>query len=234
MGYSLGGCLAVSFARYFPQRVKSLVLVAGGGLIRPHHVGWQSKLLYGSNLLPDWLVRWLVRRRIRPSAAPPTAAGGTDIVAAESKATAGGGNGDARGGKGFDSASISKYRPQISVSSVVAWQIDCHEGFVRAFLSTIRNAPIYAPQPDWKVLGSILAERRGSPEDASPKGLDKGKVLLVLGKDDPVVVPLETIEDAGKVLGEDAVEAVILDAGHELPITLSAEVADCIGAFIQK
>lgn len=235
VGYSLGGCLAVSFARYFPQRVKALALVAGAGLVRPYHVGWQSKLLYESNLLPDWFVRWLVRRRIRPSSAEPaTAAGGTDMIAAESKTTTRSGNGDASGGQGFDSASISKYRPHVSVSSVVAWQIDCHNGFITAFLSTIRNAPIYTPQPDWNVLSSILAERRRVDKGTRPEGLEKGKLLLVLGKDDPVVVPLETIEDAETALGKDGFEAVILDAGHELPITLSAEVAGCIDDFIRK
>ncbi|KAI1870136.1 hypothetical protein JX265_006306 [Neoarthrinium moseri] len=232
VGYSLGGCLAVSFARYYPHLLESLTSIAGGGLIRPHHVGWQSKLLYNAGILPEWAVRYLVRRRIRPSAAPPRAAGGTDIMAAESKMQPG--NGDASGGNGFDSASISRYRPGVKVSSVVAWQIDHHEGFINAFLSTIRNAPIYSPQQDWAALSSILRERRQAKDSLLPQGLEGGKILLILGKDDPVVVPSETIDDAEKALGKDGVQAVILPAGHELPITLSIEVANCIDSFAVK
>jgi pimeloyl-ACP methyl ester carboxylesterase len=148
-------------------------------------------------------------------------------------------------------------------------------GFVPAFVSTMRQAPIYAPQADWVVLGELLAERRGrrggeegrqgreqqqqhSAGDGTDEvnnnktvsgtggirgldldaglgarmGLVRGKVLLVLGRDDPVVVPGETVEDAEKVLGKDGVEAVILDAGHELPMAVADQVADCICRFI--
>lgn len=236
VGYSLGGGLAVSFARYFPNRLDSLILVAGGGLIRRSHVGWQSWMLYDSGLLPEWLVSWLVKRRIRPSAEPPKAAGGVDLIAAESQGQGQGtgGNGDANGGPGFDSASISRRRPHVSVSSVVTWQVDHHPGFVTAFLSTIRNAPIYEAYEDWKALGAILAERRQAAASSRPPGLPNGQVLLVLGKDDPVVVPSETIEDAEKILGQASVESVVLGAGHELPISLSVEVADCIDSFVHS
>ncbi|KAK7969275.1 hypothetical protein PG988_008348 [Apiospora saccharicola] len=64
-------------------------------------------------------------------------------------------------------------------------------------------------------------------------GLEKGKVLLVLGAEDPVIVPGETIEDAEAVLGKDGVEYAVLAAGHELPITQSSEVADVLQAFFR-
>ena len=60
VGYSLGGCLAVAFARYFPRRAASLTLVAGAGLIRPHHVDRKGWLLYQSGLLPEAMVKWIV------------------------------------------------------------------------------------------------------------------------------------------------------------------------------
>jgi pimeloyl-ACP methyl ester carboxylesterase len=235
VGYSLGGGLSVAFTRYFPHLVRSLALVAPCGLIRRHHVGWRSWLYYNSGLLPEFLVRVLVKRRIRPNAKPVSAAGGSDIVAAESENTVNG-DGDANGGGGFDSAAISKTRPHVTVSSVVAWQIDNHKGFVTAFLSTIRNAPIYAPQEDWQALSAILeAKRPGNGTDASDTksktGLAGGKVLIVLGEDDGVIVLDETIEDARGVLGGDGVDLVILPGGHELPITRSADVAASIEGF---
>lgn len=162
--------------------------------------------------------------------------------------------GDADGGQGFDSAPISRRRPGVSVADVVAHQIDAHAGFVHAFASTMRHAPIYAPQGDWDVLRELLAEARRrrafmagkkitdteqgrgeEDEKAETKdgGLVKGKVLLVLGAEDPVIVPEETIEDAEAVLGKDGVEYAVLAAGHELPITQSSEVADVLHAFFQ-
>jgi hypothetical protein len=171
------------------------------------------------------------------------AAGGADIVAAESVQSVNG-DGDANGGAGFDSAVISKTRPHVTVSSVVAWQIDYHEGFVTAFLSTIRNAPIYGPQEDWGPLSALLeARRQGSrssraTDNASGSeteaGLEGGKVLIVLGEDDGVIVKNEIIEDARGVLGADGVEFVILEAGHELAFTSSAGVATSIEGFWKR
>ncbi|KAI0833915.1 alpha/beta-hydrolase [Hypoxylon sp. FL0890] len=238
VGYSLGGGLCVSFTRYFPHLVSSLTLLASGGLIRRYHIGWQSRLLYSSGLLPESLVRMVVRRSIRPKdeQSPPTTRN-VDIASAETKKYLPNGDSDANGGKGFDIAAISKFRPGVAVSSVVRWQVDHHEGFVGAFLSTIRNSPIYAPQEDWRVLNMILEARRRfmDSKDAGPiPGLRAGKVLMVLGEDDTVIVKDETIEDATLALGSDGVEFAILPGGHELPITMSSAVADTIQGFWRK
>ncbi|KAI1358608.1 alpha/beta-hydrolase [Xylaria arbuscula] len=309
IGYSLGGGLSLSFARYFPHLLRSLVLIAPCGLIRSHHVGWRSWLYYNSGLLPEFLVRYLVRRRIRPKEIEKpkpvisaevvgvarevrevAASGGAeDILVAEEGGNNSGqqemlvqrgrgrGDGDANGGTNFNSAIISKYNhnnnnnsPHITttVSSVVSWQVDQHAGFVHAFLSTIRNAPIYAPQEDWRFLSRILESRRHRHRRSSRKakatgihvitddteteteeeegencekeeeeetgagtGLDGGKICLVLGKDDSVIVTDEIISDAKAVLGPDGVEFVVLDGGHEVPITSSARVAESIEGF---
>ncbi|KAI0817863.1 alpha/beta-hydrolase [Xylaria sp. FL0064] len=233
VGYSLGGGLSVAFTRYFPHLVRSLTLIAPCGLIRRHHVGWRSWLYYNSGLLPEVLVKRLVRRRIRPAVRNPA-----DLVAAESSERVPvNGDGDANGGAGFDSAAISRTRPHVTVASVVAWQVDHHEGFVMAFLSTIRNAPIYAPQEDWRALSRILESRRrsglrGHSGDAEvAAGLEGGKIFVVLGKDDGVIVMDEMIEDVHAVLGREGVEVVVLEGGHELPITSSGSVAESIDSF---
>ncbi|KAI1428059.1 alpha/beta-hydrolase [Xylaria sp. FL1777] len=235
VGYSLGGGLGVTFTRYFSHVVRSLCLVAPCGLIRRYHVGWGSWLYYTSGLLPEFLVTHLVRRRIRPQVKPAYAASSPDIMTAEGEQVVKG-DGDANGGAGFNSAVISKTRPHVTVSSVVAWQVDHHKGFVMAFLSTIRNAPIYAPQEDWKVLSRILQARRNGASSHSDNvefkaGLKGGKILLVLGRDDGVIVMDEIIEDANSVLGQDGIEFVTLDGGHELPITSSASVAGSLENF---
>ncbi|GAP92044.1 putative alpha beta-hydrolase [Rosellinia necatrix] len=231
VGYSMGGALSVAFARYFPHLVRSLCLIAPCGLIRRRHVGWRSWLYYDSGVLPECLVTYLVRRRIRPRTGPArSVAEGGRIV---------NGDADANGGAGFDGAAISKAKPEVTVSSVVAWQVDHHEGFVMAFLSTIRNAPIYAPQEDWTALSSILQARRprgGAPTNDTGlgAGLKHGKILIVLGKDDGVIVMAETVEDVNTVLGPDGAKCVVLEGGHELPITSSVDVAESIEAFLQE
>lgn len=237
VGYSLGGGLSVAFTRYFPHLVRSLSLIAPCGLIRRHHVGWRSWLYYDSGVLPESVVKYLVRRRIRPDARPVRAAvsEGSDIMTAEGERVVDG-DGDANGGAGFDSAPISKVRPGVTVSSVVAWQVDHHEGFIMAFLSTIRNAPIYAPQEDWRVLSEILAARRSGDRvrtdpAESLAGLEGGKIFIVLGKDDGVIAMTETIEDARNALGHEGVEFAILEGGHELPITSSTTVAESVEGF---
>ncbi|KAI1491850.1 alpha/beta-hydrolase [Biscogniauxia mediterranea] len=239
VGYSLGGGLCVAFARHLPHLVRSLALVAPCGLIRPRHVGWRSWLYYTSGLLPEVVVRELVRRRIRPQESSPattadssnSSSSSADILTAESLRQVSG-DGDANGGAGFDSAAISKYRPGVTVSSVVRWQVDNHAGFLTAFLSSIRNCPIYAPQPDWEVLSSMLEIRRTSNPDVTPNsGLDGGKVLIVLGEHDSVIVKDETIEDATAVLGPNGVEFAVIDGGHEVPITRSTDVANAIEEF---
>lgn len=240
VGYSLGGGLVVSFTRYFPHLVSSATLLATGGLIRSYHISWQSWLLYNSGLLPDYLVKWLVRRRIRPKdedreSAPQLRQNArADIASAETKKYSPNGDSDATGGDDFDSAGVSKFRPGVTVSSVIRWQIDNHKGFIPAFISSMRNAPIYAPQGDWKALGAILRERReecSREADIPPLGLRAGKILMVLGEDDPVVIKDEAIEDATQILGCDGVEFVVLPQGHELPITNSYGVANAMENF---
>ncbi|KAI1446677.1 alpha/beta-hydrolase [Annulohypoxylon stygium] len=238
VGYSLGGGLSVSFTRYFPHMVSSLTLVASGGLIRPYHVGWRSRLLYNAGIIPEFMVRILVKRRLRPKdEQQPSTAGGADIMSAETKKHLPNGDGDSNGGDGFDSAVISKFRPDVTVASVVRWQVDRHEGFVTAFLSTIRNAPIYAALDDWKHLALILKARRRFEHDNKSKSdleIQSGKILIVLGEDDPVVVKEEMVEDAERVLGSDGVEFAIMPGGHEIPFTSSTGVANMIDGFLHR
>ncbi|KAI0176479.1 alpha/beta-hydrolase [Hypoxylon sp. FL1284] len=242
VGYSLGGGLVVSFARYFPHLVSSVTVLASGGLIRPYHVSWQSWLLYRSGLLPGCLARWLVRRRIRPkddekSRSRPQQHARAGIEAAEAQKYDPDGNCDATGGVEFDSAGISRHRPGVTVSSIIRWQVDNHKGFIPAFISSMRDAPIYAPQGDWNALAEILRERRekGPRGVKDPQsGLRAGKILMVIGEDDPIVVKDETIEDATQVLGHDGVEIVVLPQGHELPITNSIGVADAMEDFWRR
>ncbi len=172
MGYSLGGAIAASFASYFPHLLRSLTLIAGGGLIRPYHVSWKSKLIYSQGLLPEWFLQRLVKARLT---APASRANGAQAVVTEGTTesefiTLDPGaleaqkeshkqkheNSDVNGGDAFDNAVLSRHRPGITVSQVMAWQIRHHQGYIPAFMSSIRHAPIYEQQEDWLRLGNAL------------------------------------------------------------------------------
>jgi hypothetical protein len=45
--------------------VKSLVLVAPAGIIRPRHMSSRSRFLYLMGLVPERLVNWIVYRRLK-------------------------------------------------------------------------------------------------------------------------------------------------------------------------
>ncbi|KAB5517315.1 Alpha/Beta hydrolase protein [Coniochaeta sp. 2T2.1] len=229
VGYSLGGGLAVDFARYFGHLVRSLVVVANGGLVRrDRHVGWKSRVLYGRGWLPEWLLEWAVRRRIRPSKG-----GGPDEIEADHDVRGVGGktDHDANGGKGWDSTLLSKRgESQMTVADVMDWQVREHKGFVRAFRSSIRCAPIYDQGEEWREVRAMLELRRRR-EDKNVPGLRRGKVLMVLGRTDSVVVLEEVVEDARRALGEDGVEVVVLEGGHEVAFTHGVEVADAAMRF---
>lgn len=110
------------------------------------------------------------------------------------------------------------------VGDVVKWQLRNNDGFVPAYMSTIRNAPIYGQHAGvWKRLGEQLALRR---DKGTLPGLEKGRVCLILAERDPIVVKEEWIADSFSVLGEEAVDIRVLKGGHEIAISKGKEVAN--------
>lgn len=256
IGYSLGGGVAVAFASYFPRMLRSLTLVAGAGLIRSGHIGWMTRLLYSSGILPEWLLESLIRSRLMPTkqqpegrgpgptAAPeqPLAIVKTEMPSADPRTPGHGavrpqGNGDASGGDSFDNAVLPS---GATVASVMEWQLRNHAGFVRAFTSTLRHAPLIEEHEAWRRLASRLAERRvrGTSKDSSRQkveaGLVGGKVLFVLGASDPVILMEELVPDATDILGPDGLQTVVLDAGHEVAIVKGPEVARAAMGFWEQ
>lgn len=212
MGYSLGGALAASFAAYHAHLLRSATLVCPGGLVRTTHLGWRSRLLYSQGLLPEFLLTWLARRRLEPSI------GLRPHVPDEEDADL-----------DFDDVPISTERRSVKVGHVVKWQLTANPGFVAAYMSSIRNAPIYGEHDGvWKLLADQLSLRRPvahENRDAAPPGLPAGRICLILAEKDPIVVKEEWIEDSRNVLGPDAVEIHVVQGGHEIAISKGKEVA---------
>jgi hypothetical protein len=115
---------------------------------------------------------------------------------------------------------------------VVAWQRQNHEGFLPAFISSIQHAPIRDQHEQWRLIGSRLAAQRDQPStETIGHGLREGNVLLVLGKNDDVVLAEEIATDAREVFGEEYVDVRILEGGHDLPIVHAEKVTETVLGF---
>jgi pimeloyl-ACP methyl ester carboxylesterase len=216
--------LAADFTSYFPQLVRGLVLVAPGGLIRRSHTTWKSRLLYStSGLMPESWIESLVAKRLYtgPEVAR-TIEPEPDTVENADAETKTANRGDAVYASSHHA--LLPGNPHSTVGAVVDWQIKHHEGFVPAFISSIRYAPVHGEHARWTALGQNITN--------ITKGSGKlKKVYIVLGETDPIVVKDEIIEDATECLGSGNVEfKVVNGAGHEVAI----ERADDIMCIVAK
>ncbi|OCL00885.1 alpha/beta-hydrolase [Cenococcum geophilum 1.58] len=229
IGYSLGGGLAADFTSHFPRLVSSLILLAPSGLIRTSHTTLKSRLLYSpTSPLPSRLVERLVAARLHTG--PPTAQSVEPEAATPGILSAG------KDRTGTQAVHASSHTPLLpgapasTVAAVVDWQLAHHAGFVPAFVSSIRYAPIRGQHARWRVIGERLSAQNAAPGDTvvAREGLERGKVLVLLGVRDQVVVADEVAADVEAVLGSGNVDIRVLDAGHEVPIE---RVDECVGAI---
>ena len=125
---------------------------------------------------------------------------------------------------------LSRAYPQVTVPSAVKWQVNNHNGFVHAFMSSMRFGPILQQHQwdTWARLGRRLtAQRELTPEEQRKNGLPSNKVFILCGSDDTIIVKEQLSTDATKAL-EENVQFKYFDAGHEFPSTRYAEVAQFI------
>ncbi|KAF2476444.1 alpha/beta-hydrolase [Lindgomyces ingoldianus] len=222
VGYSLGGAIAADFTSYFTASISHLILIAPGGLIRTTHITWKSRFLYStSGLLPEWMIHSLVARRLwtGPNTARSIEPEG-DVEAQKEPES------EKKGGLRSHAVYLSPQLnllptcPNSTVGNVVDWQIQHHRGFVPAFVSTIRFAPIHNQHHRWRIIG----------EKMKIGGIPLKKVNVILGENDPIIVAEEVAEDVKEVLGEDYVQVQVLKgAGHELAIDKVDEIASLVG-----
>jgi pimeloyl-ACP methyl ester carboxylesterase len=225
-GYSLGGGIAADYASWFPEAVESLILIAPAGLLRNDRVAWWSKMVYGG-FLPRTLVEKMVKKRLLGNSAQqqPEKTSVGIVQSAEAEAPT---------ESNEQNSGLFSGRPPFSVATSVAWQADAHPGFVSSFISSIQNSPISAQQRRWQIIASRLNEQRSNPNDsvAAKQGLREGKVLLLLGDKDSVIVAEEVGEDAKEVMGDVNLKTEVLAGGHDLPIAGVESCAKAIGDFL--
>uniref|UniRef100_A0A2D3V8A3 AB hydrolase-1 domain-containing protein n=1 Tax=Ramularia collo-cygni TaxID=112498 RepID=A0A2D3V8A3_9PEZI len=221
VGYSLGGGIATCFASYFPKLVHSLVLLAPAGVIRPGRMTRASEFIYGG-YLPEAVVERLVTMRMKltggePALRSPPAADAAPVIASTitnetpDPATSNGGWIET-----FEGV-------RICPDKAVEWQLDFHPGFIPSFVSTLRNGPIYDNHERLRIIGRRCEISSGS--------LAERQVLLILGKQDTVILAKDTVEDMSNALGKNNIKVVELPGGHDLPIVNSVGCADAMLDF---
>ncbi|KAL4990229.1 Alpha/Beta hydrolase protein [Aspergillus falconensis] len=223
VGYSLGGGIATSFASFFPQLLSALVLLAPAGLIRDNHISFRTRFLYSGGL-PDRLLKYLsgVRLRAGPLSTPKPqhkTFHTSDALTEELPSQ-----------KEDETQLLSRSYPHVNVPAAVSWQVNNHNGFVHAFVSSMRYGPILnqRQRETWERLGSHLSKQKVlSAEEQESNGLPSDKVVIMYGLDDPIIIENELIEDANATLGNTVVFKDFA-AGHEFPSTKYDEVAQII------
>ncbi|KAK8235428.1 alpha/beta-hydrolase [Phyllosticta capitalensis] len=232
VGYSLGGAVAADFASWFSDLVSSLVLIAPGGIIRKANISWKSKLLYNSSsVLPTRLLNSLVHGKLYT---PSDTGSGTQKSMSRplSAPDSSPGIQGRRGSMMSDATQLVPGRPNATAANAVNWQLRFHSGFIPSFVSSILHAPIYECHERWKELGCRLREKKAQKLKAATQRPARGRqVLILLGSQDPIILKDELLEDAQNTLGTDIFEAVVLEAGHELPISMPEDVVAAMSRF---
>ncbi|WPG97286.1 kynurenine 3-monooxygenase [Acrodontium crateriforme] len=238
VGYSLGGGIAAAFTADFPRLVDSLVLLAPAGLIRPHHISATSRILY-NDWLPKSIINRIVARRLRASNTGQHPAGGKSSVgSSETPPSSGDANAiaaseipDHCAAAKNSNAVVFEDRPRIAIPDVVNWQTDSHPGFVESFISSIKYAPITNGHECWGMIGQRQEAQRSEGER---EGLQDGRVLILLGKQDGVIIADETEADAIQALGEENLKIVKLEGGHDVPIVKPMACVDVMFDFWEE
>jgi pimeloyl-ACP methyl ester carboxylesterase len=118
---------------------------------------------------------------------------------------------------------LLKHNPESTVSAVVDWQVLHHKGFVPAFVSSIRHAPVHEQQNRWSIIKDNIEARKGPLRE----------VWLVLGETDPIIIREELVEDATAALGEDIVRVRVVEgAGHEVGVERADEIVQVVGSVL--
>ncbi|KAI1382133.1 alpha/beta-hydrolase [Hypoxylon crocopeplum] len=222
IGYSLGGGIAANFAASFPRMVESLILLAPAGLIRPENFGRMSRLIFTSGIIPERLLTWLTKRRLRQPIASSVSKKVKKAINGASSNTPLQGKGkedyiDVAVQEAIDPVDEPEPTPfELQVISYVHWSLDFHQGFVQAFMSTIRYAPLMDQHDNWRQ----LAKRK------------PGTTAVLLGRDDTLVQLDDYIEDALPLIGgEDNVFWRVVPGSHNFPFTHGPDALERIYEF---
>jgi len=211
IGYSLGGGVAVHFAVTFPHLVSSLILLAPAGLIRPENFGIVTRFVFTAGLIPERLLAAITKHKLQKPIAASSKRNSNGKVPHPDRTT------DPISFSLTEAAdppasSPEKITPlEVRVIRYVQWMLNHHDGFIPAFMSCIRDAPLVGQQGAWRRLAL-----RGH------QGKGRGRTLVILAKDDEIIDPDHYKSDAIPLVG-DSVEWATVPGGHDFPMTYERE-----------
>jgi pimeloyl-ACP methyl ester carboxylesterase len=230
VGYSMGGGVAIHLANTLPDLVDSLVLLAPAGVIRPEKFGVISRLIFTAGLVPERVLAELTRRRLaKPIAAavkrrtsgtstpiPPATPSAADVKIDEATHLLHAHRDPIDAAIAEASSSDPSPPLEQRVLRYVQWMVTHHPGFVPAFMSCIRHAPLLGQEEAF----AGLASRR------------PGSTAIILGRTDEIVDPDEYEVDALPLVGgKDAVFWRVISGSHDFPMTHTADMIAQIDEF---
>ena len=215
IGFSLGGAIAMSFAAELPYLVKSIVLLAPGGILRrlPREYEWFC-------FRYPWLFsRSYLRRRVGQVLGVDADKKQRETVRDETD----------RPRDGVTPASRLDKPPD--VAGIVQWQFDYHLGFIHSFIDTIRQRSAIHQHHEWQLVCDIIkGSKQGCrPGSKSPSPLHNGKLLVIMGAHDSIVLGAEIEEDLLAMFSSNANKHLVVEfmpGTHGFPVPNYKTVVD--------
>jgi len=253
VGYSMGGGVAVHLAAALPRMVRSLVLLAPAGLIRPESFGRLTRFVFAGGLVPERLLAALTRRRLRDPIARSTkkaqlqqqqaAANAAAVPAETAPRRAATHPVELLAAEVDDAGARDSPEPRalpltLRVTAYVRWMLGHHDGFVPAFMSCVRVAPMVGQEAAWRALAASRRLPRpggdGDGDDGNKKETKKS-VCVVLAEDDEIIDRAAYEVDAVPLLGgrghEGVAEWHVVPGGHDFPVTRPADTLKVLYDF---
>lgn len=202
--------------------VKTLILLAPAGMIREENFGAASKIIFRSGWVPERLVevmtRWRLKRPIAASAKRKTKGGTSGSTTPRSHLP---------GEKAIEATVTSEIADaavpeapgplQRKVLKYVNWQVANHDGFVPAFMSTLKYAPMINQHEAWRKIG-----RR-----------EPNTTCFIFGIGDELVNDEDYRQDVLPLVGgdENAFWAEPVPGGHDFPMAHPDQTLERIWRF---
>lgn len=201
----------MSFASHHPDLVNSIVLLGPAGILRYLPSDYENPCFRYPSSVPKSYLRRLLAALLEVDMRP-TSPSTVPTVSRETEMTLN--------------------QPQsINAGSLVQWQFDYHQGFMHSFIDTVRFGPLMHQQETWK---NVSDSFKGLGKATLNRNrLTNGKLLIIFGESDSIVVEKHVAADAAEIFGGEKVEVRRVPGGHGFPIPSADKIVSHLRAFWQ-